>query len=210
MNVKKSLEHRIRGWLPTTPKLPQVQPRTTMLKSLKAVTYPPPPPMSEKKYQRNIGMVIGLGLGILMIGLVGAFSSYTNYNDLLNLLNSNGINPSHLPNTVFRDLLNQTSLYLSFVVISVGAIIWGILGLKNRFVREIFQNNRPYTMEGNLLTLIGVSFMTPSIPTIFQYLLYLNKSALIRNSINLWIPGVFIVIGACLIVAGIAAWSRTK
>jgi hypothetical protein len=97
---KKSLEHRIRGWLPSTPKLPQVQPRTPMLKSFTAVTYPPPP-MSDKKYQLKIGVVFGLGFGVLMIGLVGAFNSYTNYNDLLNLLNSNGINPSHLPNTVF-------------------------------------------------------------------------------------------------------------
>jgi hypothetical protein len=210
MNVKKSLEHRIRGWLPNTPKLPQVQPRTPMLKSVKAVTYPPPLPMPEKKYQRNIGMVFGLGFGILMIGLVGAFNSYTNYNDLLNLLNSNGINPSHLPNTVFRDLLDQTGLYLTLVVLSVGAIIWGVLVLKNRFFREIFQNNRLYTMEGNFLALMGVIFITTSIGTIFRYLLYLNKSALIRNSINLWLPGVFIYIGACLIVAGIAAWSRTK
>jgi hypothetical protein len=209
MTSKKSLENRIRGWLPTTPKLPQVQPRTPMLKSLSAVTYPPPPPMSDKKYQQNIGMVIGLGIGILIVGSAGALFAYINYNDLLNLLNSNGINPNHLPNTVFRDLLDQISVYLLLVVLSIVAILWGILGLKNKFFREIWLNNRPYVMEGNILANSGAILVLFSFGIIFRYLLYSNN-ALIHNSINLWLPGVFIYIGACLIVAGIAAWSRTK
>jgi hypothetical protein len=209
MNVKKSLQNRTRGWLPKTPKLPQVQPRTPTLKSLRAVTYPPPPPMSDKKYQRNIGMVIGLALGMLIIGSAGALFSYTNYNTLLNLLNSNGINPNHLPNTVFRDLLDQTSLYLMFVVLSISAIVWAVLGLKNKFFREIWLNNRPYVMEGNILANIGALLVIISFGTIFRYLLYSNN-ALIRNSITLWIPVVSIYIGVCLIIAGIAAWSRTK
>ena len=209
MNMKKTLENRIRGWLPSTPKTPHIQPITPELKSLKAVVNPLPP-ISEKKYQRNIGMVVGIGLGLLLIGSAGALIAYINYNDLLNLLNSNEINLNHVSNTLFRNLLDQIALYSTLAVLGIAAIIAGILGLKSKFFREIWLNKRPYVQEGNFLAGIGASFVMLSFSNLLQYLLYLKILASTHNYINLNLSVIFVGIGACLIFAGVLTWSRTK
>ena len=209
MNAKKSLQNRIRGWLPSTPKLSQVQPRTPLLKNLKDVANSLPP-MLEKKYQRNINITIGIGLGVLLIGSAGALIAYINYNDLLNLLNSNEINLNQVSNTLFRNLLNQIALYMTLVVLGIVSIIGAILGLKIKFFKEIWLNKRPYIQEGNILASIGASFVMLSFSNLLQYLLYLNILTSTHNYINLNLSVIFVGIGACLITAGVVAWSRTK
>ena len=71
MNAKKNLQNRIQGWFPSTPTIPS-HTRPLIVQNTQTPAPPIPPPL-ENKLQRNIGIIIGLGIGVLLLGSAGAF-----------------------------------------------------------------------------------------------------------------------------------------
>ncbi len=106
MKSRKTLLNRVRGWFPSTPTLPQTKHQTPKIQSLKLPTLPPPPPPSpETKFQRSGGLVIGLGLGLLLIGGMGALFSHLTYGDVARVFGFVGVGAD---NWVLTQILDQT------------------------------------------------------------------------------------------------------
>jgi hypothetical protein len=90
MKRKRTIENRIRGWFPSTPTLPQHPNRAPRLEHAKTLANPLPP-ILENKFQRNGGIVIGLGIGLLLIGSVGALIASQTYSEVKTFFSYTGI-----------------------------------------------------------------------------------------------------------------------
>jgi hypothetical protein len=197
MNVKKSLEKRIKGWFPSTPKLPCQQDRTPILKNTKALTTQLPP-MLENKFQRNGGILIGIGIGVLLIGTLGALVSLQTYSEVRTFLNY-GVAETN--NYVLNDLISSISIYLTIIVAGAAAIFWGGLLLRSNVAREITLNKRPHGSLGNGLLSAGGGLAIYSTHSLFAYILTSDQIQL-----ELFIP--LFAIGTFLVACGILAYWR--
>lgn len=196
---KKSLENRIRGWLPSTPTLPhQHQNRTTILESTKALANPLPPVL-ENKFQRNGGIVIGMGIGLLLIGSVGALIASQTYSDVKTFFSYTGIDAN---NYLYRHLIDQITIYLTITVAGAVAVFWGGIALRSKTFREISLNKRPHVRLGNALIGGGGALALYSVRSLFSYILTSRYIEL-----ELFIP--MFIIGIVTVGCGFLAW-RSK
>lgn len=115
MNVKKSLENRVRGWLPKEPSTPKYQKMGIIKENFRAQPKPETKMLPEMRSQiLNIGVVVGIGITLVVIGLAGWSMSTLEYNQwTFNLQNAHTFYP-------IRDLLLQISIFLTLAV--VGAV----------------------------------------------------------------------------------------
>jgi hypothetical protein len=193
MNAKKSLESRIRGWFPSTPNLPHQQDRTPRLQNTKAVANPLPP-LLENKFQRNGGIVIGMGIGLLLIGAVGALITSQTYGEVKTFLSYDGVTNNY----VLNDLIQQITIYLTIIVAGAVAVFWGGLALRSKFFREVSLNKGPNARLGNGLIGGGGALALFSFRSLFSYFL---TSKFIE--LELFIP--MFIIGAVLVGCGFLA-----
>jgi hypothetical protein len=94
----------------------------------------PLPTAIEKKFQRGNDILIGLGVGFLLLGSMGALLSYTIYNDSSVFLHN-------------RDLISQISIFGSFAALGAGVIILGVMTLRSQTRRQDLLN---YTTNGRI------------------------------------------------------------
>ena len=198
MNPKKYL-NRIRGWLPSTPTLPHHQNRAPILESTKALANPLPPPL-ENKFQRNGGIVIGMGIGLLLIGSVGALIASQTYSEVKTFFSYTGVNTN---NYLYRHLIDQITIYLTIIVAGAVATIWGGIILRSQTARDMTLNKRPHARLANGLMGGGGTLALWSTRSLFSYLLTSEYIEL-----ELFIP--MFIIGVVLVGCGILASRQTK
>jgi hypothetical protein len=198
MNLKKSLENRIRGWLPSTPTQPRQQDRLPTLRNTKALASPLPP-ILENKYQRNGGIVIGMGLGLLLIGVVGTMIASQTYSEVKTFLSYDGVVSN---NYLFRDLINQITIYLTIIVAGAVAMFWGELALRSKTFREISLKKGPLSRLGSGLVGGGGALTFYSFRSLFSFLLT-------SSYIELELFATMFTVGIVIVGCGFLAW-RSK
>jgi hypothetical protein len=205
MKRQKNLKECIRGWFPSTPTLPQTKRLAPKMQSLNQPVLPPPPPSPETKFQRSGGLVIGMGLGLLMIGGMGALFSYLTYGDVARVFGSAGVGAD---NWVLTQILDQTAIYLTILVAGVYAVVFGAVALRSRLLREVSVNKGPYYRLSGALMGGGGALALCSFRNLFVYLLAAHDPRI--NFLNLQFFIVLFAIGTTLITIGIVAWTRKK
>lgn len=203
MEIKETLK-KVRGWFPSTPRVTDNQKATALLQNVKAESKPLPPVL-ENKFQRNGGLIIGIGLGVLMIGSIGAQLSYQSYSEVARLISYTSVSPD---NYVLRHMLELTAVFLSITVTGVFAAVSGFLILRSNFSREITLNKGPYWRLGGGLIGGGGALALGSFHNLFSYLLAINNPRI--NYLNLQLFVVFFLIGTSLIILGVLAWRKKK
>lgn len=204
MTIRKSLGNRIRGWLPTTPTLPRRQTSTIVFQNAKN-PFNPLPPMIENKFQLNVGILIGFGIGLLVIGFAGALFTNLTYGEVQRLLSPDSLPP----NNVFRHLIDQTSLYLAMGVGGIFVAVLGALSLRSQTFREAFVNKEKHFL-GNFLFGLGSGLIVLSFRFLFLYFLAPNDQILNNGYIQLESFAGLLLVGACLFATGIMSWKRKK
>ena len=199
MKHKRTIENRIRGWLPSTPTLPQHQNRIPKIENTK-VSANPLPPLLENKFQRNGGIVIGMGIGLLLIGSVGALIASQTYSDVKTFFTYTGIDAN---NYLYRHLIDQITIYLTIIVAGAAAVVWGGIILRSQTARDMTLNKRPHARLANGLMGGGGTLTLWSTRSLFSYLLTSKYIEL-----ELFIP--MFIIGAVLVGCGILASRQTK
>jgi hypothetical protein len=204
MTIRKSLGNRIRGWLPTTPTLPRRQTNAPLLHNTK-IPFPPPPQMVENKFQLNVGILIGFGIGLLVIGFAGALFTNLTYSEVQRL-----VSPDSLPpNNVFRHLIDQASLYLAMGVGGIFVAVLGALSVRSQTFRAAFVNKEKHFL-GNFLFGFGSGLIVLSFRFLFLYFLAPNDPVLNHGYTQLEFFAGLLVVGACLLATGIMSWKRKK
>jgi hypothetical protein len=195
MKRKRTIENLIRGWLPSTPTMPHHQNRTPALQSTKALANPLPPVL-ENRFQRNGGIVIGLGIGLLLIGAVGALIASQTYSEVQRFLSYDGVETN---NYLLRDLIDQITIYLTIIVAGAVAVIWGGLILRSQTARDETLNKRPRARLAHGLMGGGGTLALWSTRSLFSYILTSKYIEL-----ELFIP--MFIIGIILVSCGFLAW----
>jgi hypothetical protein len=206
MKQKETLENRIRGWLPSTPTLPRQLNSTPVLQNTKTpIPLPPPPQMFENRFQRNVGILIGFGIGLLAIGFAGALFTNLTYGEVQRLLSPDSLPP----NNVFRHLIDQTSIYLAMGVEGIFVAVLGALSLRSQSFREAFVNKEKHFL-GNFLFGFGNGLIFISFRFLFLYFLAPNDPILNHGYIQLELFAGYLGVGSCLFATGIRSWKRKK
>jgi hypothetical protein len=167
MKTKKQVQAIIRGWFPSTPTVPHHQNRTPILENTKALANPLPP-LLENKFQRNGGIVIGMGIGLLLIGSAGALIASQTYSEVQRFLSYTGVETN---NYLLRDLIDQITIYLTITVAGAVAIFWGGLILRSQIARDMTLNKRPRARLGHGLIGGGGTLALYSVRSLFSYIL---------------------------------------
>jgi hypothetical protein len=147
---------------------------------------PPPPPDLENKFQRNIGLLIGLGLGLLLLGFFGLMISNQNYNDIARYVNYEGTRNG---NWLFRDLTRQIAIFSTFTITGAIAIFWGWLKLRSKSARQQLLHADPLR---NGLIGGGGALAFFSLQFLFMYLLT-------GDSFQLWLFLTSCIVGVVLV-----------
>jgi uncharacterized membrane protein len=203
MNMKRSLESRIRGWFPSTPTLPAHN------KALIQNTMPrasPLPLALENKYQRWVGILIGLGLGMFVIGVGGAIFTNTTYNTVLGLLNYQGLSTDYY---LLRELIQQTAFFLMLAAGGVFMILLGVFGLHSKIARKVTLD-KEHNMLGNFLFGFGNGLIILSFRPLFIYFLAPNDATLNHDFLQLKFFAGLLIVGVVLATAGFMSWRRKK
>jgi hypothetical protein len=205
MHPLKALQNRIRGWFPSIPTVPQQQKNEIGKIGFTKTSANPLPKLLENKYQRNGGIVIGLGLGLLMIGSLGALVSYQTYGEVARVLGTVGIAAD---NYALRHMLDLTAVYLTIMMGGVFGVGFGALALRSRLFREIEadKDKRPHYRLGSALIGGGGALTLLSFRNLFSYLLAIHDPSII----NLQLFGVFFAVGVSLFTSGLLSWRRKK
>jgi uncharacterized membrane protein len=204
MNFKKSLENRIHGWLPSTPTLPRRQTNTIGLQNTKK-PFNPLPPIVENKFQLNVGILIGFGIGLIAIGFAGALFTNITFSEAQRFLS-----PDNLPpNNIFRHLIDQMSFYLAVGVGGIFVAILGALSLRSQAFREAFAYKEKHFI-GNFLFGFGSGLIVFAFRFLFLYLFAASYPFLNQGYMQLEFFAGFLVVGACLLILGTRSWRRNK
>jgi VIT1/CCC1 family predicted Fe2+/Mn2+ transporter len=167
MNLKKSLENRIRGWLPKTPNLPK-QPSTPRFE--RQANYQQTQMLfavAESKIKENTWFLMGAGLVAVVLGLLTAMYTYILYEEELLALDFGKI-PTNNP--LFSEL---PRLIAGCLIIAAAGGIAGSLGYlidKNQSAKEFFYRARPSRDKGNKLFKMGVSLFLCALFFLSSYL----------------------------------------
>jgi uncharacterized membrane protein len=199
----KSLQKRIRGWFPSTPTLP------TQTKAFIQNTLPrasPLPPTLESKYQRWVGILIGLGLGMFVIGVGGAIFTNTTYNTVLGLLNYQGLSTDYY---LLRELIQQTAFFLMLAAGGVLVMLLSVFGLRSNIMRRVTLD-KEHNMLGNFLFGFGDALILLSFRPLFIYLLAPNDPVLNHDFLQLKLFAGLLIAGVVLATAGFMSWRRKK
>ncbi len=203
MATIKSLQKRIRGWFPSTPTLP------TQTKAFIQNTLPrasPLPPTLESKYQRWVGILIGLGLGMFVIGVGGAIFTNTTYNTVLGLLNYQGLSTDYY---LLRELIQQTAFFLMLAAGGVLVMLLSVFGLRSNIMRRVTLD-KEHNMLGNFLFGFGDALILLSFRPLFIYLLAPNDPVLNHDFLQLKLFAGLLIAGVVLATAGFMSWRRKK
>lgn len=152
---------------------------------------PPPPADLESKFQRNYGLLIGLGLGLLLLGLFGVFFANQNYNDVARYVNYQGTRNG---NWLFRDLTRQIAIFCSVFVMGVIGTFLGWLKLRSKSARQELLHKYPIRSGmiggGGALAFISLQYL-------FMYLLT-------GDSFQLWLFFPAFIVGVVLVACSFA------
>lgn len=195
---------KLRGWFPQTPTLPKNQTNLTIQSTRTLVK--PLPTLLENKFQRESGIIIGIGVGFLMIGSLGTLVSHQTYSGAARFLTSNGVD---INNYFMRDMLELTAIYLTVIVWGVLAVVIGLLALRSQFFRDITLNKGPYWRLGGGLVGAGGALALGSFRNLFNYLLATHPSPRI-NALELQFFVTFFLVGIILMILGFLAWRKKK
>jgi hypothetical protein len=196
MNLKKSLENRIRGWFPKTPNVPE-QPTTQRFERqanyqqmLFAVT--------ESKIRENVWFLKGAGFVAVFVGLLTAMYTYFLYDEELLALDFGKILAD---NPLFTEL---PGLIAGCLIIAAAGGIAGSLGYlidKNQSAKEFFYRARPFRDKGNKLFKIGVGL---SLLALFFLSNYLTST----DILSLWLAITMTALGFSTLIFGILTLKR--
>ncbi len=203
MTYKKNLINWIRGWFPSTPTLPAHN------KALIQNTMPgasPLPLALESKYQRWVGILIGLGLGMFVIGVGGAVFTNTTYNTILGLLSFQGLSTDYY---LLKELIQQTAFFLMLTAGGVFVMLLSVVGLRSNIMRRVTLD-KEHNMLGNFLFGFGNGLIVLSFSPLFTYLLAPINPALNHDFLQLKIFAGFLMVGVVLATAGFMSWRRKK
>ena len=203
MNRKQRLQSRIRGWFPSTPTLPIHN--SSPIQNTMPLTRHLPPDL-ESKYQRRIGIAIGLGLGMLIIGVGGALFTTTTYNTILSLLSAQGLSTDYY---LLRDLIEQTAFFLMLATGGVFTMILGAAGLRSKLMRTATLE-KSCNKLGNFLFGFGDGLIMLSFRPLFIYLLAPNNPILNHEFLQLKFFAGLLITGVILATTGIVSWRRKK
>jgi hypothetical protein len=176
--------------------------------NIQSVNIPPPPPDFENKFQRNVGIMIGFGIGLAVICFAAAQFEYGNYNDISRFLSEQGVEPqNYLTSDLLRNTFSNTAFYLAFGVGGILTTIMGLLSWKSNSFREAYYNKNNFL--GNFLFGCGFGIIILSLIYVFRYLLAPNNGIINRSlELNLF-AGVFSV-GIVLLGVGIVSWRQNR
>jgi hypothetical protein len=203
MNLKKTLESRIRGWFPRTPTQPQHPTTQPGLQRGKPVMANPLPPILETRFQRSNGIIVGLGVGLLLIGLCGAFMTSSVFNEAKSFFSYTGVDPN---NYLYRHIIDGIAIFLTVAVAGALMALLGGISLKSQIFRNMFLNYTPLKRLGNFFFGAGIGFTAISFHSLFTFLLAPNEPVLNHNNFQLELFTTLVLIGASLTITGIAIW----
>jgi len=148
----------------------------------------------ESKFQRNCGLAIGLGLGVLLLGLLGLMFANQNYNDVARYVNYHGTRDG---DWLFRDLTRQIAIFCSVSVTGAITVLWGWLKLRSKSARQEILCKYP-VRNGMIGAGGAVAFI--SLQHLFMYLL-------IGDSFQLFLFSLPFAFGVVLVACGFAVKS---
>ena len=154
----------------------------------------PLPPELENKFQRNGGIVIGLGLGVLMVGLLGLIVADQNYVDVARYVNYQGARNG---DWLFRGITLQIAIFCSMLVSGAIAIFLGWLILRSKIARQ--QMLHKYALRNGMMG-GGGALAFGSLPTLFMYLLT-------GESFQLWLGLPILIVGVVVVACSFAVKS---
>lgn len=180
-----------------------------MTDQLQANINQPPPTDFENKFQRNVGMSIGFGMGLAVICFIAALFEYSNYSDLSRLLSIQGVESQGYPTRdLLKNALSNTAFYMAFGVGGSLMAIIGLLSSRSNIFREAYYNKEKHHL-GNFLFGFGFGLIILSLRYAFLYLLAPNNVIINQNLELMLFTGLFSV-GLVLFSAGIMSWKRNR
>jgi hypothetical protein len=198
MNLKKSLENRIRGWFPKTPNLPK-QPLTPRIeRQAKNQQTQMLFAVDKSKIKENVWFLKGAGFVAVVVGLLTAMYTYFLYDEELRALDFGKI---PVNNPLFSEL---PGLIAGCLIIAAAGGIAGSLGYlidKNQSAKEFFYRARPFRDRGNKLFKMGVAL---SLYALFLLSSYLTSA----DILSLWFAIITVALGLSTLFFGILTLKR--
>ncbi|MCW4000195.1 MAG: hypothetical protein NWE93_08140 [Candidatus Bathyarchaeota archaeon] len=168
----------------------------------------PLPAAMESKYQRDAGIVIGFGIGLIALGFGAALISSINYSHFAEALSWQGI---VIDNRLFRDLLDNIALFLSMGVGGILMAVMGAVSIKSqRFRNSMAEGMMRKNFVGNFLFGCGFGVIAISFRFLFLYLLAPTDLSLNYDYLQLKMFGGFFAVGLTMFTVGILSWRRKK
>jgi hypothetical protein len=192
----KSLENRIRGWLPKTP--PHPQRKGAIDKHLKPPAKPDVTTIPNRRLQLNSGVLIGLGVGLVLVGFLGWLSVSNTYGTLQRFFSAGGLDANYF---LFNNLLDQMAAYLTVMAAGAYGLLFGTITLKSSAAKRFFSSKGPYYRLGGGLMGGGGVLAIFSQHNLFSYILT-------SDYVQLQIFSVLFLIGVSLLACGIVVLSR--
>ena len=197
MNVKKSLENRLRGWLPKTPNLPKQRSvpsfKKTKIVDEKSATSQNFPSKPSTDFMS--GALIGGSAIVLLAGLLVWSSLDSTYWYQRNALITSGLDISHF-DFIFSSTVLAISLCAAAVVFSSYLLIHTSARRLNPTIRRLTENNGPRrNWNDGLLSggALAITFSAQNLVFSFYPWTYTNPF--------LWVG--FGVAGTMLIIVGV-------
>jgi hypothetical protein len=153
----------------------------------------PLPPLLENKFQRNGGIIIGIGLGLLLIGSAGALIANQTYSEARTFLSYGGVETN---NYLLNDMIMQIAIYLTITTTGAIAALWGLILLRSNTARELTLNIRPHARLSGGLIGGGGALAFGAVRFLFMFLLTSDQI-----QIQLFIPT--FAVGILLMSCGI-------
>jgi hypothetical protein len=200
MNLLRYLENRIKGWLPKEPTLPHHQKRGAVSEHAKVRAKPDVTMMLDRRFQLNSGIIIGLGVGLILVGFIGWLSVNYTYETLKSFFSAGGLDPNYY---LFRNLIDQTAIYLTLMSTGGVALLWGGLISKSSAARRLFSSKGPYYQLGGGLTGGGGALALSSMRFLFIYILA-------SDYLGLEFFFVFSTVGVLLLACGILTLRQSE
>jgi hypothetical protein len=189
MEIKKRVDNWLRGWLPKAPELPRPQRRSPVSDHAKVPAKTDLTGIPERRLQRDSGIIIGLGAGLVLTGFLGWLSVNNTYGTLKNFFSAGGLDTNYY---LFNRLADQMAIYLSLMSIGGYALLLGALILKSRAAKRLFYGKGPHYRLGGGLVGGGGALALVSTRNLFVYILTSDYLEL-QLFFVLFLAGVFLL-----------------